>query len=442
MAAMKTTPGLVNFFIFNSTYGPREGEEHEKIILYIPTEEDIDRKIKTIGLCEALVKFTETFAPDKPCESLHTQKSRQIFYQPEPDFWMIMTISIPFSEKIAKDGKNTIEYHYDDVLDNVLDAVLKQSYKMFKLFNGPFNYLSETYGREALKKRSEYFFLSYLQTLNFSSFDLLDIFAGIQFLPLDKNTFLKIQSFVNLIEHTFSQIKYTAFLYSDKLVWSGLEQEDMRILYKYLVTSLFPATIDSELADRSSQGYVVIQPKSHHGRFVTGPPDLKDIPTPRKPPRIFVNTDTEQEELLLICYKALDATICLLVSAPFPTLDFFKKLDMFIGPQLTTLANVICEQSSKKSLSSDQQYRYIYFNHMNLAQKSTIHSKKASVAGVSPEIMRLLGDISADFNSFQEDGETYVKTMSDCWVVGRKSDQREFFVILNQKSANLIEING
>lgn len=35
-----------------------------------------------------------------------------------------------------------------------------------------------------------------------------------------------------------------------------------------------------------------------------------------------------------------------------------------------------------------------------------------------------------------------MKTMSDCWVVGRKSDQREFFVILNQKSANLIEING
>ena len=32
--------------------------------------------------------------------------------------------------------------------------------------------------------------------------------------------------------------------------------------------------------------------------------------------------------------------------------------------------------------------------------------------------------------------------MSDCWVVGRKSDQREFFVILNQKNANLIEING
>ncbi len=41
-----------------------------------------------------------------------------------------------------------------------------------------------------------------------------------------------------------------------------------------------------------------------------------------------------------------------------------------------------------------------------------------------------------------EDGETIIKTCSDCWVVGKKSDQREFYVVLNQKNANLIEING
>ena len=35
-----------------------------------------------------------------------------------------------------------------------------------------------------------------------------------------------------------------------------------------------------------------------------------------------------------------------------------------------------------------------------------------------------------------------MKTFSDCWVVGKKSDQREFYVVLNQKNANLIEING
>ena len=40
------------------------------------------------------------------------------------------------------------------------------------------------------------------------------------------------------------------------------------------------------------------------------------------------------------------------------------------------------------------------------------------------------------------DGETIVRTATDCWVVGKKSDQREFYVVLNQKNANIIEING
>lgn len=41
-----------------------------------------------------------------------------------------------------------------------------------------------------------------------------------------------------------------------------------------------------------------------------------------------------------------------------------------------------------------------------------------------------------------EDEEIIVKAMSDYWVVGKKSDQRELYVILNQKNANLIEVNG
>ena len=41
-----------------------------------------------------------------------------------------------------------------------------------------------------------------------------------------------------------------------------------------------------------------------------------------------------------------------------------------------------------------------------------------------------------------EDGETIVKTASENWVVGKRSDQREFYVVINQKNANLVEING
>lgn len=63
------------------------------------------------------------------------------------------------------------------------------------------------------------FFLQYLQTLHLQSCDLLDIFGGISFFPLDKMTYLKIQSFINRMEESLSIVKYTAFLYNDQLIW-------------------------------------------------------------------------------------------------------------------------------------------------------------------------------------------------------------------------------
>lgn len=39
-------------------------------------------------------------------------------------------------------------------------------------------------------------------------------------------------------------------------------------------------------------------------------------------------------------------------------------------------------------------------------------------------------------------GEIILKTMSDYWIVGKLSNLREFYVVIHQKNANLIEING
>ena len=49
------------------------------------------------------------------------------------------------------------------------------------------------------------------------------------------------------------------------------------------------------------------------------------------------------------------------------------------------------------SSTSEPQYKFIYFNHMNLAQKSTIHTKKPPHVTIQGEIMKLLCDIDADF---------------------------------------------
>ena len=52
------------------------------------------------------------------------------------------------------------------------------------------------------------------------------------------------------------------------------------------------------------------------------------------------------------------------------------------------------------SFSSDAPYRYIYFNHMNLAQKTTVHTdnKKSSGIHIPADTIRLLTDISSDMS--------------------------------------------
>lgn len=445
----KSPISLLNFFVFNATYGPNEGEEHKKILYYWPPDTNLDVQIKQVGLCEAVIKFTSSFDPIKPCEAIHTQKTRQLFLQPETDFWVILTVNVPFVQK-TKDGQVYVEYHADDVQDNVFQAVLKQAYNMFKLFMGSFEFiLKDKAGIRCLKQRLEHFFSRYLQTLKLSNADVLDVFQGIYFLPLDKNNFLKIQFFINQLEAMFPQIKYVAFLYNDQLVWSGLEQDDMQIMYKYLTTSLFPAYQEkelqtgSELLTRNSQGSAA---SPHYGKFVTGPTNVNDASSSGKVPRIFINTDTASEECHLLVYRALNASVCLVVNASFQvTFDFYKKLDNFLGPHLSALASEVGDHYSKRSSGglNEAQFKYIYFNHMNLAQKSTIHvdAKRTGNVSVPADVMKLLGDLNADLSRMTHSGEIIVKTLSDCWVVGKFSDQREFYVVINQKNANLIEVN-
>ena len=251
---------------------------------------------------------------------------------------------------------------------------------------------------------------------------------------------------MNLIEHKFSCIEYTVFMFDDQIVWSGLEQEDMRVLYRYLTTSLIPVAneewviYDKQMVARGENAIS----RNHRGRFVTCPLELTDEVRgpPRKLPRIFIEEGDGLKEFFLVVYQALDAVVCMLVAVSDPPdKEFCKQLSGFVGPRLTNLANTIGDHNKKVTSIPDHEYRYVYFNHMNLAQKTTMHNKKQNQMCVSPEIIKIICNINADFARANEDGEVFMKTLTDCWVVGRKSDQRELYVILHQKNANLIDVN-
>ncbi|XP_015111487.1 vacuolar fusion protein CCZ1 homolog [Diachasma alloeum] len=439
---------LDHFYIFNGTYAKKEGEEEKKILYYYPEKTDVDTKIRNIGLSEAIIKFTESFNPGQTCDYCHTHKTRQIYYQPEPDFWIVMIVGVPYLLK-TKDGNEYTEYQHDEVSSPVCLAIMKQAYMRFRLFMGSFETILKDPGCGSvtlLKHKLDYFFSEHLLTLKLNHRDILDIFQGLQFLPLDKGTFLRVQCFMNLIEATFPHVKYTAFLYNDQLVWSGLEPEDMQVVYNYLVSTLLPAHMEKELHGGSMpRNSASPFTSSHYGKFVTGASSMNESIGIAKSPIVFINYSTTPTSLYLVVYSALSATICLFIDSSTGLLiDYLKSLDAFLGPQLTTLVSSVADQCSKHVPDlGESTPKYLYFNRLNLAYKSTIHLDNRRVSNVltTPEVLRIITDIHSDTNKLKEAGEVVIKTMSDYWVVGKLSNLREFFVVIQQKNANIIEID-
>lgn len=136
---------------------------------------------------------------------------KQFFYEPEPNFWMAMTISV--------NGDKTKTDPSDQIHENIGQAVLKLSYRMFFVFSGSFQFLLDKREANGLRTKLAGFFETYLSGLNFGNSNIFDVFQGIQYLPLGREPFLHVQSFINTVETKFSSIRHSVFLYNDHLVW-------------------------------------------------------------------------------------------------------------------------------------------------------------------------------------------------------------------------------
>ncbi|XP_048521602.1 vacuolar fusion protein CCZ1 homolog [Dendroctonus ponderosae] len=448
MGALNQDVDIQNFFIFNSQLCPKEGEELKKIVYYYPPSDNTEVQVENVGLVEGIIQFTQTFNPDSPVKSLHTGKQRQLFLQPERDFWIVLTIALPVVTKV-KENTSFIEYLEEDVQDNVYESVLRQLYDMYRLFWGTFQHTLEQSDLGTLMTKIEKFYNAYLKTLRMAHMDILTVFKGIQYLPLDRHTFLKIQCFVNDVESNMEYIAHTTFLYNEHVVWSGIEPNDMQTIYQYLIDQLLPANVEAELQGGSmprnlQSPFTALR----RGRFITGPSNLKQAKTVGKVPKIYLFNEDGVLEYYLVVYRALSATVCFFVKGKTElTLDQFKALDEHINPRLSPIVNSIADYCSKQVVSpsniQESSPKFIYFNKLNLACKSTVHldNKHTGNVACSADSLRIMADMKNTSHFLGPSGENIVKTTNDYWVFSKTSNLREFYIVLQQKSASLISIS-
>lgn len=78
----------------------------------------------------------------------------------------------------------------------------------------------------------------------------------------------------------------------------------MQVVYKYLVASLLPAHIETELQGRSQTN------SQHFGSFISPPGGFRQPSDLLKITKVHLNYHTKVEVSYLVVYRALAATVC------------------------------------------------------------------------------------------------------------------------------------
>ncbi|XP_068633043.1 vacuolar fusion protein CCZ1 homolog [Battus philenor] len=424
---------ISSFFIFNSTFGPKEGEELKRILFFHPSHITADARKIQVGLCEAVVKFMSTFSKE-PCEALQTQTRRYIFFQPEKNYWMVLVVKIPYATKALT---SIGEKRGDMIQPSIMQNLLVTAYKMFRMFVGLFADISS----EDIYTKCQQFFTPYILSRSISN-DVTNVIQGINYLPLEKKSFFKVVCFIDLLEINFPDFRCVGFIYNEQLIWNGLAIDDMLILYQYLVQSLLPKQVEKEI-----QGGAVTAAQ-RHGRFITPSDGIHTNDDIERLIKVYLKLedDIEAKQYNLVIYRTLSATICLAVEANnMLELEMFKSLDAFIGPKLSSIASTISEQCTAHALQNahlaNTDNKFLYFNRLNLAFKTSapVNTLTPSTA-IKPEVLNIIAGIHSDKKSLGNYGEIIIKTLDEYWITGKSSNDREFYIVIQKKNANIIEI--
>ncbi|XP_055910076.1 vacuolar fusion protein CCZ1 homolog [Eupeodes corollae] len=454
----KVEMSLRSFYIFNSTLAKKEGEDENKILFYHPSDIELDNKKNDVGLSEAIIQFSSKFSTNDGCKAVHTQKTTQIFFQPEKDYWMVLVLNVPKEIKLNKDGVEEADYRGGEVHDKVFRAVLEQSYRMFRLFAGKFvsNMIGESELQQAenLRKKLYDFYSMYVLTLKLPSCDILDALRTIQYIPLEKALFLRVHNFINMIQATFPTVENTIFFYNEQVVCSKIDPHDLYCIHEYLLGTVFPNVTNIELSGASLQRSISLD-GYRQGSFINGPDKSESFPNSSKAPKIYLTIkDADLKCYHMIIYRAMSATLCLMVdSSNELTDDFFLELHSFMGPQLSSIASDIGE-SIKSKLTSDANNpptdptdtnnpKFLFINELSLIHHTNIYAdhRRPKTCTIPPNVMNLIADLHEDKKSDKLE-EVHIKCINDYWIVKKSSNWRQFYVIISNNRATLLDITN
>ncbi|XP_078444574.1 vacuolar fusion protein CCZ1 homolog isoform X2 [Wolffia australiana] len=207
-----------------------------------------------IQLC--VFDLTRGQQEEAPCEAIETERHTHVFYQAEPDIWMVLIV-----DKI-KDSDHV--WRCDG-----LEAILKEVYSLFVMFYGPLrSLLDEQPTGDLARSHLHSFVTDYLSDFHLGKKFQLPSFreclgeqGNIQMLSVEREVGIEVQSLVAVLESCAGRncMCSSLVLFQNLLVSSTLTPDDTLTMFTYGVKRLTPQAL---VEGTSSWSYIRRGPSS------------------------------------------------------------------------------------------------------------------------------------------------------------------------------------
>ncbi|KAH6573713.1 hypothetical protein BASA60_005895 [Batrachochytrium salamandrivorans] len=437
-------PSLISFVVFDTNSPLSEGilDAAKQICYFYPPNQTLNTQLKQVGLLQALVSFTQTFPVSTPCEVIRTRKSKSALRQVEKGYWIFVKVRLGARVIVQRDGKKLAEYLDRDLQDDILHHLISRSYARFQMMFKSFHYLREVSSKSpsAFLDTVDSFFSTIVDGISdIGSMDLLTSLNGIHRLPLEKSLYLFIATLILELESSFKYISKSCLFYRHHLLWSGIKSTaDMHTFYDYITDPETGKDTRRTCEPGQKKGRGNSTNHSFSG-FLIGPDDIYSSSNHVAIKQVFFKDISEK--LALIVYQFQDdITYAVFVDILQPAnvqalmdkhtyVQLKTHLDAVFVPLLQRVSTAYQNYVKKIIETPEQTYKFISYNLVNMAIKSSMDITKA-VSNLS-ELTTALNQLNSDLSRPCLDlREAYVKISKDAWIVGISHNDARIFLFL------------
>ncbi|CAN1297317.1 Vacuolar fusion protein CCZ1 homolog B [Linum perenne] len=471
LASANTVSEGMQLCIFDLRRGQQEGQELDKILFFFPADLPFSSQLSVIGLSEGLITFTRIFSPDAACEVIEAERHSHVFYEAEPDIWMVMVV-----EK-SKESKTSWQV-------DALRKVLKEVHSLFVFFHGKMRSLLERETSGGLIRSHLYPFITdYLsdflvgKKLQLPSFhDCLVERGTVQMLTVGREAALEVQSLVRVLESSAGITScYSLVLFQDLIVSTTLSPDDTISVFTYAVLRLTPhallsgASSWSYLQTKTNAGSQVsadtltsqdhVKRPLHHNRWFKGKDGFlaSDIWGTGGENRTFstpiVYLQLTEERMYLCAYQYKSLTIILLV--PVSSILNGEQGVSLLKQQIlenASLKLLTVEEKLSKGWGGENAYHVSGYRYLLIDDERSVSraSPPAKVMTLTKESLLAMSKVREEVDlekkraqsnsgvNCDKELEICVRAKNGAWVIARTSRGKELYIVLEKASETLL----